>query len=309
MNKTVRTLLQRHPANPILRPSDIPGCAAVMNPGAAIYNGQVVLLLSVVPLRGHPRIVPAFSDDAVTFQVAPEPLITLPEKGPFAGLDEWTIDPRVTPLDGTYYIVYPASGWTHGTIGMLGKTDDFKRYERLEVISLPDNRCPVLFPEKIGGLYFRLDRPASQAAGSTIWISSSPDLIHWGRHRPLLKGDLWWNTAKVGPCGPPIWTDAGWLVIYHGVYGTSAGTMYSLGAALLDRDDPCRVIGKTLSPILIPEADYERAGIVPNTVFSGGQVCRPDTDEILVYYGAADTCVCLATGSISELVDACLRGS
>jgi predicted GH43/DUF377 family glycosyl hydrolase len=307
--KSVATLLRRHPANPIIHPSGIPGCAAVMNPAAALYQGRVVLLLSVIPLRGKPAIVPAFSDDGISFRVEREPLINLPEEGPFAGLDEWTIDPRVTPLDGTYYIVHPASGWTHGTIGMLGRTDDFRHYERLEVISLPDNRCPVLFPEKIDGMYVRLDRPASQAAGASLWISRSPDLIHWGRHRPLLKGDLWWNTAKIGPCGPPLPTAEGWLVIYHGVYATSAGTVYSLGAALLDRHDPGRVIGKTQSPILMPEADYERCGLVPNTVFSAGHVRWPGADELFVYYGAADTCVCLATGSVPELVDACLKGS
>ncbi len=308
MSGFLKTLLRRHPANPIIRPSDIPGCAAVKNPGAALFQDRVVLLLSVVPLKGLPRIVPAFSEDGVRFSVAEEPLITMPEDGPFAGLDEWTIDPRVTPLDGTFYIIYPASGWTHGTIGMLGRTHDFRSYERLEVVSLPDNRCPVLFPGKPGGRYARLDRPYSQFAGASVWLSYSPDLIHWGGHRPLIKGDLWWNTTKVGPCGPPIPTGQGWLVIYHGVYGTSAGTMYSLGAMLLDLEDPGRVLGKTASPILMPEADYERNGIVPNTVFSAGHVCRPDSDELYVYYGAADTCVCLATGSISELVDACLRG-
>jgi len=182
----------------------------------------------------------------------------------------------------------------------------------MEVISLPDNRVPCLFPERINGKYMRLDRPYRVGPNNfhymgNMWVSSSPDLIHWGCHRPLLKpGYAPWTRTKIGPV-PPIKTDRGWLVIVHGVSQSCAGHRYCLGAILLDLEDPTRIIGKTLSSILEPCEPHETMGVVPNVVFACGALADPEKDEIRVYFGGADTTISLATGSLNELLEACIQ--
>ncbi|MEI7911344.1 MAG: hypothetical protein WCK77_17055 [Verrucomicrobiota bacterium] len=194
-------------------------------------------------------------------------------------------------------------------VGMLGKTTDFKTYERIAIITAPRNRGASLFPEKINGLYWKFDRPGGgDGSGGAIWISSSPDLVNWGDFQPVLAaGYRYWNTQKIGPT-PPIKTPDGWLEIIHGVFVPAGGSYYYVGAILLDLDEPWRVIGKTHSWILAPKTDYERAGNCDNTVFPCGALGDLDKDELRLYYGATDDKICLATGSIRELVAACKNG-
>jgi len=308
--------LKRHESNPILAPRDFPGAEAVFNCGQTTYKGKTILLVAVM-LKGqpHPRIHVAESEDGVRFSIRPEPFIQRSSVAHIAPLDHWPIDTRVTYFaeEDVYYIMRPGNS-EHGCAGILGRTKDFETYEDLEVIALPHNRVPSLFPEKINGSYARLDRPYSLVGDphnheqyGHIWISFSPDLIHWGRHRPLLKPWMPWNSTKIGPT-PPIKTKDGWLVIIHGVMQSCTGSRYSLGAMLLDLSDPTRLIGKTNSAILYPDAPCEFMGRVPNVVFACGAIADPEEDRLRVYYGAADTCIGLATGRISEIVDLCKKG-
>lgn len=309
-------VLKRHPGNPIISPSDIPGSYAVFNPGQTLFDGKTLLLLPVAhnamesgkygqDITAHV----ALSDDGVNFDINPEPLFMRTLEGHIGKVREQSIDFRIARIEGTYYIIHPGCGpW--GTMGILAKTEDFQSFENIDIVSLPDNRVPCLFPEKINGQYYRLDRPYRVAPNDMhdfghIWLSSSPDLIHWGRFRPMLRpGFSHWNTTKVGPT-TPIKTPEGWLVIIHGVTISSAGHRYSIGAMLLDLENPVKIIGLTRSAILTPYAPYEFNGGVPNVVFPAGSVGDWDNDDIRVYYGAADTYVGLASGSIKELVALC----
>jgi beta-1,4-mannooligosaccharide/beta-1,4-mannosyl-N-acetylglucosamine phosphorylase len=190
----------------------------------------------------------------------------------------------------------------------LAQTKDFKTFERLAMVSDPGNKDGVLFPEKINGLYIRLDRPIGNDIGS-IWISYSPDLINWGKSDLVISPrPRYWDSFRIGASVPPIRTDRGWLEIYHGVKMTTAGPIYRAGTVMLDLDNPAKVVGRCLTPILSPREEYERIGDVGNVVFAGGAIAEPD-GEVKVYYGAADTSICVATAPIDELIDSCFQNA
>lgn len=305
-------IMHRHESNPIISPEDFPIPAdSVMNCGQAMYQGKTVLLVAAI-YHGFQNgrntgIHVAMSDDGVHFEIEKEPLCKHVDWAGDVDFDCWVIDPRLTQIGDTYYIVRPGQG-EGGPAALLEKTKDFKTLEFVDCIALPPNRVPCLFPEKINGMYAKLDRPgyAGSKQGS-IWISFSPDLVHWGHYRPLLFPYGTFFSAKVGPT-PPIKTKDGWLTIIHGVWNTCSDSRYSLSAILLDLEDPTKVIGKMQSWILTPEAEYERVGHVSNVVFACGCIPDYEKDEIRIYYGAADERVCLATGCLSELVEACKKG-
>jgi predicted GH43/DUF377 family glycosyl hydrolase len=186
-------------------------------------------------------------------------------------------------------------------------TDDFERVERVALITQADHRNVVLFPMKFGDRYARLDRPHSHISKWSMWISYSPDLVHWGESRMLIAPAAYhWDEMKIGPGAPPVLTDRGWLEIYHGVFETMAGAVYRLGVALLDRDDPSRVVGVGDEWILQPEDPWELTGYVPNVVFSCGAVPEPD-GTVKLYWGGADTVMCVGVVRIADLVDLCVR--
>jgi beta-1,4-mannooligosaccharide/beta-1,4-mannosyl-N-acetylglucosamine phosphorylase len=189
----------------------------------------------------------------------------------------------------------------------MARTEDFQTFTRFDNAFLPFNRNGVLFPRKIGEKYFMLSRPSDD--GHTpfgdIYISQSPDMIHWGMHRLVMRrgGDhvgQWWQRTKIGAGPIPIETDEGWLLLYHGVIDTCNGFVYSMGAALLDLDQPWKVLYRTNQHILTPEAPYEVSGHVPNVVFPCAALCQED--RLAIYYGAADTSSCLAFAHLSELI-------
>ncbi len=308
--------LTRYENNPILAPKDFPGADAIFNCGQTMYKGKTILLVAVM-LRNDPlpRIHVAESTDGLHFKVRPTPFIKKSILAHIGPLDNWPIDPRLTyfPEEDCYYIMRPGNS-EHGCVAILGKTKDFETYEDIEVIALPHNRVPCLFPEKINGSYARLDRPYSLISDphnhqqyGHIWLSYSPDLIHWGRHRILLAPWAQWNSTKIGPT-PPIKTKDGWLMMIHGVSTSCTGQRYCLGAALLDLEDPSRIIGKANGYLLSPDADYEFMGRVPNVVFTCGAIADLEEDRLRVYYGGADTCIALATAKLSEIVDICKKG-
>ena len=315
MKFDVRRILKRHAANPILSPDDYPGIEAIFNPGVAEYKGETVIAASVVRFneykaektnRGGETYL-ARSADGVDFTLEEESFIELEKHGfPFDQIYRHTIDNRISKIDDTYYMVTPTAPidrW-YGPVGVLGRTKDFKTYEPMEIISLPANRGISLFPEKINGEYYRLDRPMGSGGRGHIWLSSSKDLIYWGRHRPVLAPYAYWNGDKVGPT-PPIKTPDGWLVVIHGVRSNAGGTQYHIGAILLDLEKPWKVIGKTAGWLLAPEEPCEINGICSNVVFPCGALANFAKDELRLYYGVADTRISLATGKISEVIKAC----
>lgn len=303
-------ILTRHPANPLISVDDCPGVMQVFNPSPAVYRGKTILLLSMCRFDadrgGETRL--ATSEDGIHFNIEDRPFITLDiDRFPYDTINKHIIDSRMTKIGDTYYILTPVCG-SGGPLGVLGKTTDFRSYDVVEVITQPMNRGASLFPEKINGKYYKLDRPgAGDAARGGIWLSSSPDLIHWGCFRPLLNpGYVRWGTQKIGPT-PPIRTERGWLMIVHGVFTPCDGPHYSIGAVMLDLEEPWKVIGKTMSYLLTPRELYETHGFVDNVVFPCGALADATKDELRLYYGAADTSICLASGSLNAVIDACME--
>jgi predicted GH43/DUF377 family glycosyl hydrolase len=219
----------------------------------------------------------------------------------------WGIeDPRITwvPELEHYGVVYTA--YSHGGPGVsLALTRDFKTFDHYGMIMPPDDKDAALFPRRFGGHWALLHRPVPAAGGAHIWISFSPDLRHWGSHKVVMyaREGGWWDAHKIGLSPPPIETPQGWLLLYHGVRMTAAGCLYRVGLALLDLDDPSRVIKRSDEWIFGPHESYERVGDVGDVVFPCGTVLKQDEDSLLIYYGAADTHVCLATASIRELLE------
>lgn len=299
-------LLKRHPLNPLIAPKDYPGTEAIFNCGQTMYDGKTILLVAIVFTDGRVETRVAESEDGLHFTIAEKSFFDF-AGSPLLPYANHQIDSRITKIDDTYYIVFPGMVAPLGPTAILGRTKDFKTYEPMDIISLPPNRVPCLFPEKINGRYVRIDRPGGGMGGhGEMWISYSPDLLHWGGHRVLLKPYVRWMSTKLGPT-PPIRTDCGWLVLIHGVRTNCSGAVYSLGAVLLDLEDPSQVIGRTYSWILMPDAPYELMGRTSNVVFACGCIPDYEQDRLRVYYGGADTCIALATCGIGELVDLCLK--
>lgn len=215
---------------------------------------------------------------------------------PRGELEEFGIeDPRITKIDETYWITYVAVSRSGAATALMSSTDLVK-FERHGIIFPSENKDVVLFPDRIGGDYVALHRPNpnSHFHAPQIWIARSPDLIHWGRHAPILSGTQAWESDRVGSGTPPILVDEGWLTLYHGSASSDvAGTVgrYVAGAMLLDRDDPSRVIARSAEPIMVPTTEYETRGFVPNVVFPTAMLDLGE--ELQVFYGAADTCVAM----------------
>ena len=215
---------------------------------------------------------------------------------------------RISPVENEYLLTYSAYS-RHGVRVALARTLDFEKVERISLITQADLRNVVIFPEKFGGRYARLDRPHSEISPWSIWISYSPDLVHWGDSRVIMKPAAYhWDEMKIGPGAPPFKTGNGWLHIYHGVFKTMSGTVYRLGAALHDLDDPAIVTGVSDQWILQPEDPWEVNGYVPNVVFTCGAVPEGD-GSVKIYWGGADTVMCAGTAKVKDLVSLCLSSS
>jgi len=299
-------LFQRHAKNPILTAADWPyPVHTVFNAGATkLDDGTTLLLCRVEDRRGHSHLCAARSRNGVDgWVIDAEPTLKPdPENYPE---EVWGIeDPRITfaPDLGQYVIAYTA--FSRGGPGVaLALTRDFRTFKRYGLVMQPDDKDAALLPRKIGGLYALIHRPMTDR-GAHIWISYSPDLRNWGGHKLVLpaRRGAWWDANKVGLSPPLIETSAGWLMLYHGVRQTAAGSLYRLGLALLDleRPDVCLLRGDDW--IFGPEEPYEREGDVGNVAFPCGYTIDEDGDTLNLYYGAADTRVALATGSIRHLL-------
>lgn len=301
-----RNVIERWPGNPILTLEGLPfPCNTVFNAAAAKMGDEYILLLRVENLAGRSVFALARSFDGYSFTVEPEFVMTPSNKEPFKTYEALGIeDPRITFMDGVYYIMYTAYS-VHGARLALAKTTDFHTYERIALVSEPNNKNGALFPKKINGRYARLDRPFSGVAGS-IWISYSDDLIAWYDSEVVMTPRPgFWDTDRIGAGIPPIELDYGWLEIYHGVKNTSFGPIYRMGAVLLDFENPALVLARSAVPILSPRELYERVGDVGNVVFACGAVLEDDC-TLKLYYGASDTHICVGTTKITDLIDKCL---
>ena len=295
-------LFRREASNPILTAANWPYPAhSVFNPGATrLRDGTTLLLCRVEDRRGLSHLCAARSRNGVDgWVIDPEPtLLPDPENHPE---ELWGIeDPRITFVDelGKYAVAYTA--FSKGGPGVaLALTEDFRRFERYGLVMQPDDKDAALLPRRIDGSFVLLHRPMTDS-GAHVWMSSSPDLRNWGNHKlvlPARKGG-WWDANKVGLSPPLIETARGWLMLYHGVRQTAAGCLYRLGAALFALDQPEHCLARGDSWMFGPEAAYERAGDVANVAFPCGYTVGDDGDTLRLYYGAADTSIALATGSI-----------
>jgi predicted GH43/DUF377 family glycosyl hydrolase len=278
---------------------------SVLNAGAVLLaDGDTLLLCRIEDRSGLSHLCAARSANGVDhWRIDPQPtLVANPEEFPE---EIWGIeDPRITyvPELEQYAVAY--TSFARGGPGVsLALTKDFRSFERFGVIMPPEDKDAALLPRRVGGRWALIHRPMT-ALGAHMWISYSPDLRHWGSHKIILEARRggWWDANKIGLCSPPIETAKGWLVIYHGVRQTASGSIYRLGLALFDLERPDVCLQRGNSWIFGPEAPYERCGDVNDVVFPCGQTIGADGDTIHLYYGAADSSIALATGSIRRLL-------
>lgn len=306
MSHTYKTLFRRADANPILTARDWPYPAhSVFNPGATrLRDGTTLLLCRVEDRRGHSHLCAARSKDGMTNWKIDETPTLLPEPELYPE-ELWGIeDPRITFVEelGKYAVSYTAFG-AGGPGVALALTEDFRTFERYRIVMQPDDKDAALFPRRIDGQFALIHRPMTDL-GAHIWISFSPDLKNWGGHQLVLRArkGAWWDANKVGLSPPLIETPRGWLMLYHGVRQTASGSLYRMGAALFDLARPDVLVARGDEWLFGPEADYECAGDVANVVFSCGYTIADDGDTLRLYYGAADTCIAVATGSVREIL-------
>ena len=307
MNSQHLELFQRHERNPILTAAQWPyPVNSVFNPGAALLpDGITLLLCRVEDRRGHSHLCAARSANGIDgWKIDTQPTL-MPDPEHFPE-ELWGIeDPRITFVSelNKYAVVYTA--YTRDGPGVsLALTEDFHHFERYGLIMQPEDKDAVLLPHRIDGNWALIHRPVTSPGGH-MWISYSSNLRHWGSHKLMLEARLggWWDANKIGLASPPIETAKGWLVIYHGVRQNAAGSIYRLGLALFDLHTPEICLRRSDEWIFGPEEPYERRGDVDNVVFPCGCTIAPDGDTIRLYYGAADTSIALATGSVYAILE------
>ena len=301
-------VVKRYAGNPILTRDDIPyPVDTVHNAGVVKANGRYMMVFRSHLLNGRSILGLAESKDGYSFTVRPEPFMIPSRDGVFGEYEEYGVeDPRICRIDDDFMITYSAYS-RHGVRIGLARTRDFSSVERISLITQVDRRNIAIFPQKFGGRYVRLDRPHSEISPWSMWISYSPDLIHWGDSRVVVKPVVYhWDEMKIGPGATPFRTESGWLNIYHGVFDTMDGAVYRLGVILHDLNDPSRILGVADNWILQPEDQWEITGYVHNVVFSCGAVPEED-GTVKIYWGGADKVMCVGTALISDLVAMCLE--
>lgn len=301
-------LFHRHPNNPILTARDWPYPAhTVFNAGACEVDGETILLVRVEDRRGHSHLTVARSRDGVTnWRIDPKPSFA---PDPASSQETWGVeDPRLTWVEerNEWIIAYTAYS-PSGPMVALARTKDFTSFARLGPVMPPEDKDAAIFPRRFGDRYAMIHRPVSYAgnSGAHIWLSFSPDMMHWGDHHVLLpaRRGAWWDANKIGLSPPPLETPDGWLLLYHGVRHTPGGCLYRLGLALLDLEDPRRVLRRSDEWVFAPELPYERQGDVNGVVFPCGWILDKASGAVRIYYGGADSCVALATAHLSELLE------
>ena len=304
-------VVTRYAKNPILTKEQVPyKVETVHNAGVVKHQGQYLMLFRSHLQNGRSIIGLAESADGFSFSASKDPFLVPATEGPFAEYEEFGVeDLRICAMQGEDYLLTYSAYSKHGVRVALARTADFRQIERVAMISQPDMRNVVIFPEKWNGRYVRLDRPHSEISPWSICISYSPDLIHWGDSQVLMKPlPYHWDEMKIGPGATPFRTAAGWLHIYHGVFETMAGAVYRLGVALHDFADPAKILGVSDDWILQPEDPWEITGYVSNVVFTCGAIPEED-GTVKIYWGGADSVMCVGTAQIADLVKMCLERS
>lgn len=292
----------RYSQNPVIGRNPVKNVARIFNSSVLPYQGGYIGVFRGEQRDGIPHIYLGHSKNGIAWEFEPERIRLVDTVGREVS-PKYSYDPRLVKIENTYYFMW-CTDYHGATIG-LAKTMDFVHFESMENPFLPFNRNAVLFPRKIGGNYVMLSRPSD--SGHTpfgdVFLSESPDLIYWGRHRHVFSTTgNWWESVKVGGGAVPIETSEGWLIFYHGVSSTCNGFVYSIGCALLDTDDPSVVRYRCNHFVLTPETDYEERGFVPNVCFPCAALADSATGRIAIYYGAADSYVALAFAQLDELV-------
>lgn len=292
----------RYTSNPIIPRDRIPSSNSIFNSAVVPFKDSFAGVFRCDNKRREMNLNRGFSSDGFNWNIDNDP-ISWQSDDPEISQFQYRYDPRVVWLEDRYYITW-CNGYHGPTIG-IGYTFDFETFHFLENALLPFNRNGVLFPRKINHKYVLLSRPSDN--GHTpfgdIFLSQSTDLVHWGEHRFVMGVKDGWQSTKIGAGPIPIETPEGWLMIYHGVLTSCNGFVYSFGAALLDLDQPWKVIHRTKSYLLHPREIYENVGDVPNVAFPCAALVDGATGRMAIYYGGADTVTCLAFGRISEIID------
>jgi beta-1,4-mannooligosaccharide/beta-1,4-mannosyl-N-acetylglucosamine phosphorylase len=295
-------IVWRSEKNPIITRDAVPNTNSIFNSAVVPFKGEFAGVFRCDNTARDMQIHAGRSKDGVHWEIQPQ-RIQFQCEDKEIGTFEYGYDPRVCWLEDRYYVTW-CNGYHGPTIGM-GYTHDFKTFYQMENSFLPYNRNGVLFPRKIGDKYAMYSRPSD--TGHTrfgdIFYSESPDLVHWGHHRHVMAPIGGWQSTKVGAGPTPIETSAGWLMFYHGVLTSCNGFVYSFGAALMDLEQPWKVIYRTRPYLINPREIYECAGDVPNVTFPCTALVDPPTNRIAIYYGGADTVTCLAYARFDELME------
>ena len=306
-----RELFQRAPTNPILTAEDWPyPVNAVFNPAAVSHEGETILLTRVEDRTGVSHLTVARSANGVDgWSIEPEPLLA---PDPEIAGEQWGFeDPRAVRVDelACWVITCTAYG-PAGPAVFLATTRDFVTVDRIGVVRQPEDKNAALLPYRIDGRWVLVHRPKTQYAGARgeILLSRSSDLISWSAPEQVLqpREGAWWDSLRIGLGPPPLRTEHGWLLVYHGVKETVSGEIYRVGLALLDLEQPTHVLRRLPTWVLAPVAPYERTGDVPNVIFPCGLLHDPASDNLRLYYGAADTSICLAHAQLEDVVEALL---
>lgn len=294
----------RYTENPIIDRNPFPGVARIFNSAVVPYQGEFIGVFRAEQIDGIPHLYLGHSKDGIHWTYDQEKIKLINEKGELY-MPRYAYDPRLIKVEDTYYIIWCTD--FYGAALGIAKTTDFKTFVRLENPFLPFNRNGVLFPRKINGNFALLSRPSD--SGHTpfgdVFLSESPDLIYWGKHRHVMARGYrqWWQSVKIGGGAAPIETSEGWLMFYHGVTGTCNGFVYSMGACIMDIDNPAIVKYRCNNFILTPETWYEERGFVPNVVFPCAALTDAKTGRIAIYYGAADSYVGMAFTTVDTIIN------
>ena len=296
----------RSSRNPIIPRDLTPRANSIFNSAVVPFEGGYAGVFRVDDRSREMNLHAGRSADGINWEIEPRTIAFQPTDERVREIQERFVhayDPRVTWLEDRFYVTW-CNGYNGPTIG-VAYTYDFETFYQMDNAFLPFNRNGVLFPRRIGDHYAILSRPSDN--GHTpfgdIFYSESPDLVHWGRHRHVMAPEPWtWQSTKVGAGPTPIETDEGWLLIYHGVLTSCNGYVYSMGAALLDLDEPWKIVARSRDYLLSPQVSYEQVGDVQNVVFPCAALVDRPTDRLTIYYGAADTVTCMAHGYLSEIV-------
>jgi len=298
-------VMWRYTSNPIISRYAIPSSNSIFNSAVIRFGDGYAGVFRCDDKSVRMNIHAGFSTNGIDWEIDHSPIVMIGGNTEFLHSD-YKYDPRVTFIEDRYWVTW-CNGHYGPTIG-IAYTFDFKEFHMCENAFLPYNRNGVLFPKKINGKYAMLSRPSDNGhtAFGDIFISYSPDMKYWGEHRMVMQISPFensaWQSTKIGAGGVPIWTEDGWLILYHGVIQTCNGFRYSAGAAILDHEDPSKVKFRSSKYILAPAEMYEIAGDVPNVIFPCASL-EDDQGRLVMYYGAADTSVCIAFAYIDELVN------